>query len=335
MWNPPLVDERTGARASALGEAADLLADLVESETRTICFLRSRRGVELIQQFTKLRLEDRGRADLAERIAPYRAGYTPIAAARDRAAAGGRRAAGRGDHRRAGAGHRRRRAGRRHLRDLPGHRGQPAPDVGPRRAAQHRPGAVRGRRRRAGPVLLPPPRRVPGPAGGVGHPRPRVRGDLPGPPVRRRLRAAAVAGRRGVPGRPLGAGGAAAGAAGPAARARRALPAARRGLPRRPDRPALLVAGLGGGGRGRGRRGDRLGGDRARARRRARRLDLPAHGPLLRGRAAGPGQPPRARAPPSPATSTPSPRRRPTPSSRRWSTAARWPTACCPSAPCT
>ena len=78
MWNPPLVDERTGARASALGEAADLLADLVESETRTICFLRSRRGVELIQQFTKLRLEDRGRADLAERVAPYRAGYTPM-----------------------------------------------------------------------------------------------------------------------------------------------------------------------------------------------------------------------------------------------------------------
>ena len=77
MWNPPLVDERTGARASPLGEAADLLADLVETGTRTICFLRSRRGVELIQRFTALRLEDRGRADLAELVAPYRAGYTP------------------------------------------------------------------------------------------------------------------------------------------------------------------------------------------------------------------------------------------------------------------
>jgi DEAD/DEAH box helicase domain-containing protein len=77
MWNPPLVDESTGARASALGEAADLLADLVEREVRTICFLRSRRGVELIQKFTRLRLEDRGRADLAEQVAPYRAGYTP------------------------------------------------------------------------------------------------------------------------------------------------------------------------------------------------------------------------------------------------------------------
>ncbi len=77
MWNPPLVDERSGARASALSEAAGLLAQLVEQEVRSICFLNSRRGVELIQRFTRLRLEDAGRPDLAERIAPYRAGYTP------------------------------------------------------------------------------------------------------------------------------------------------------------------------------------------------------------------------------------------------------------------
>ena len=77
MWNPPLVDERSGARASALSEAAGLLAQLVEQEVRTICFLNSRRGVELIQRFTRLRLEDAGRPDLAQRIAPYRAGYTP------------------------------------------------------------------------------------------------------------------------------------------------------------------------------------------------------------------------------------------------------------------
>jgi len=77
MWNPPLIDERTGARASPLAEAADLVADLVEKEVRTICFLRSRRGVELILKFARLRLEERGRADLAELISPYRAGYTP------------------------------------------------------------------------------------------------------------------------------------------------------------------------------------------------------------------------------------------------------------------
>ena len=77
MWNPPLVDEALGKRASALSEAAGLLAELVEREVRTICFLKSRRGVELIQRFARLRLEDAGRGDLAERIAPYRAGYTP------------------------------------------------------------------------------------------------------------------------------------------------------------------------------------------------------------------------------------------------------------------
>jgi DEAD/DEAH box helicase domain-containing protein len=77
MWNPPLVDEASGARSSALSEAAGLLADLVSRDVRTICFLKSRRGVELIQRFARLRLEDQGRADLADRIAPYRAGYTP------------------------------------------------------------------------------------------------------------------------------------------------------------------------------------------------------------------------------------------------------------------
>ena len=76
MWNPPLVDERLGKRASSLTEAANLLADLVERDVRTICFLRSRRGVELILRFARLRLEDAGRPDLAERISPYRAGYT-------------------------------------------------------------------------------------------------------------------------------------------------------------------------------------------------------------------------------------------------------------------
>jgi len=77
MWNPPLLDEATGARASALSEAAGILVKLVEEGARTICFLKSRRGVELIQRFARLRLEEAGRGDLAERIAPYRAGYTP------------------------------------------------------------------------------------------------------------------------------------------------------------------------------------------------------------------------------------------------------------------
>jgi DEAD/DEAH box helicase domain-containing protein len=77
IWNPPLIDEASGSRRSPLSEAAGLLADLVVQGVRTICFLRSRRGVELIQRFARDNLHERGRPDLADRIAPYRAGYTP------------------------------------------------------------------------------------------------------------------------------------------------------------------------------------------------------------------------------------------------------------------
>ena len=77
MWNPPLIDPRSMTRRSVLSEAAELLADLVGQGLRTICFLRSRRGIELIQRFTRMRLEELGREELAGRIAPYRAGYTP------------------------------------------------------------------------------------------------------------------------------------------------------------------------------------------------------------------------------------------------------------------
>ena len=77
VWNPPLVNPAIGARRSPLAEAADLLADLVLAEVRTICFLKSRRGIELIRKFAADRLTEKGRPDLADRIAPYRAGYTP------------------------------------------------------------------------------------------------------------------------------------------------------------------------------------------------------------------------------------------------------------------
>jgi DEAD/DEAH box helicase domain-containing protein len=77
VWNPPLIDPGTGTRRSPLAEAADLLADLACHGIRTICFLKSRRGIELIRKFTAERLEAKGRGELADRIAPYRAGYTP------------------------------------------------------------------------------------------------------------------------------------------------------------------------------------------------------------------------------------------------------------------
>src|SRR5215207_970051 len=77
MWNPPLIDERSGTRRSVLSEGAELLAALVSQGMRTICFLNSRRGIELIQRFTRDRLAEWDMAELGRLIAPYRAGYTP------------------------------------------------------------------------------------------------------------------------------------------------------------------------------------------------------------------------------------------------------------------
>jgi DEAD/DEAH box helicase domain-containing protein len=73
LWNPPLLDEELGLRASALGEASRLMAGLVTRGLRTICFAKSRRTAELVHRFTA----DRVPPEVASRLAPYRAGYTP------------------------------------------------------------------------------------------------------------------------------------------------------------------------------------------------------------------------------------------------------------------
>src|SRR6202043_269071 len=76
VWNPPLTDETLGARRSALGEAAELLARLVRDGARTICFMKSRKGVEVLSRLVEQDLRDSD-PELADRVAPYRAGYTP------------------------------------------------------------------------------------------------------------------------------------------------------------------------------------------------------------------------------------------------------------------
>src|SRR4029450_6025826 len=71
LWNPPLTDAELGLRASALGEAARLQAELVSRGLRTLTFAKSRKAAELIHRFTAERLGD------DSRLSPYRAGYTP------------------------------------------------------------------------------------------------------------------------------------------------------------------------------------------------------------------------------------------------------------------
>jgi DEAD/DEAH box helicase domain-containing protein len=81
MWNPPVVDDALQIRRSALAEAAELVAELVRQGSRTICFIKSRKAVELVARLAKLELDgeadEKGGGALADRIAPYRAGYTP------------------------------------------------------------------------------------------------------------------------------------------------------------------------------------------------------------------------------------------------------------------
>jgi len=73
LWNPELLDPELGLRASALGDASRIMAALVSRGLRTICFAKSRKSAELIHKFTRERVE----GDVAARLAPYRAGYTP------------------------------------------------------------------------------------------------------------------------------------------------------------------------------------------------------------------------------------------------------------------
>ena len=73
LWNPELIDAELGLRASPLGDASRLAAELVKRGLRTICFAKSRKAAELVHRMTV----DRVDAETAKRLAPYRAGYTP------------------------------------------------------------------------------------------------------------------------------------------------------------------------------------------------------------------------------------------------------------------
>ncbi|MFY1678105.1 DEAD/DEAH box helicase [Streptomyces sp. WMMC905] len=80
LWEPPLTDAsgERGApvRRTATAETADLLADLAAQGTRSIAFVRSRRGAELISVIAQERLTEVD-PSLARRVAAYRGGYLP------------------------------------------------------------------------------------------------------------------------------------------------------------------------------------------------------------------------------------------------------------------
>ena len=71
LLNPPVIDEETGARRSALTEASWLIARLAEEGVKSIGFTRSRRAAELLAEFTRRELDP----ELRRRVKSYRAGY--------------------------------------------------------------------------------------------------------------------------------------------------------------------------------------------------------------------------------------------------------------------
>ena len=71
LWNPPLLDADTGARASTNVEVARLAAAFVEGGWRTVAFCRSRRATEVVASDVRRRVGP----EYADAIRSYRAGY--------------------------------------------------------------------------------------------------------------------------------------------------------------------------------------------------------------------------------------------------------------------
>jgi DEAD/DEAH box helicase domain-containing protein len=71
LWNPPVIDEESGARRSALTDASSIMARLAEEGVKSIGFTRSRRAAELLAEFARRDLP----GGLREKVKAYRAGY--------------------------------------------------------------------------------------------------------------------------------------------------------------------------------------------------------------------------------------------------------------------
>ncbi|MFF3896972.1 DEAD/DEAH box helicase [Streptomyces sp. NPDC001812] len=88
LWEPPLTElhgeKGAPVRRTATAEAADLLTDLTVQGVRSVTFVRSRRGAELISVIAQERLAEvasaasaAGDRSLSRRVAAYRGGYLP------------------------------------------------------------------------------------------------------------------------------------------------------------------------------------------------------------------------------------------------------------------
>lgn len=80
LWEPPLTElvgeKNAPVRRTATAETASILTDLTLQSVRSVAFVRSRRGAELISVIAKERLGEIDRS-LPARVAAYRGGYLP------------------------------------------------------------------------------------------------------------------------------------------------------------------------------------------------------------------------------------------------------------------
>jgi DEAD/DEAH box helicase domain-containing protein len=77
LWEPPLLnleDLDAPRRRSAISETADLLTASVAAGTRTLAFIRSRRGAEVVASISRRALDEIS-PGLGARVAAYRGGY--------------------------------------------------------------------------------------------------------------------------------------------------------------------------------------------------------------------------------------------------------------------
>lgn len=80
LWEPPLTElhgeKGAPVRRTATAETADILTDLTLQNIRSVAFVRSRRGAELVSVIAQERLAEVDRS-LVRRVAAYRGGYLP------------------------------------------------------------------------------------------------------------------------------------------------------------------------------------------------------------------------------------------------------------------
>lgn len=82
LWEPGFIEGAEGengapVRRAATTESADIMAAAISEGARTLTFVRSRRGAEIVALRAAEELTLLGRPDFARRVASYRAGYLP------------------------------------------------------------------------------------------------------------------------------------------------------------------------------------------------------------------------------------------------------------------